>query len=656
MNVDISMLKQLANALRFLAIDMVEVAQSGHPGMPLGMADIALILFKEHLRFNPNDPLWEGRDRLVFSAGHGSALLYGCLHLAGYKHFDLQQLKRFRQKGSVTPGHPEYAPEHGIEATTGPLGQGLGMAAGMALAAKMMQSRSVQSQQLEQQKIFAICGDGCLAEGIGQEAISIAGHYKLNNLIVLFDDNQITIDGSTGLSTSEDHLLRAKAAGWEVMQVDGHAYGEIDDALASAKQSKKPVLIAFRTIIGFGVPSLAGSHKTHGAPLGVELALATRKHLVWPYEPFCIPQEIVQKWRSFWLRNQNDYDDWQQGNSDGIEAFDLNEIIKQTAQASNEATRVSSGRVLETLMRHRCNLVGGSADLSTSNNTRTAEHVDVKPGEYSGNYIHYGIREHVMGAMCNGIALYTHGRFTPYCGTFLVFADYLRPALRMSALMHLPVVYVFTHDSIGVGEDGPTHQPVEHLASLRLIPNVSVIRPCDAFETACAWKMALDKRSGPTVIALSRQKVSSIPRTFDNHQVEKGGYIAYQSEGDASVTICATGSEVGIAFEVSQALQKVGINSAVVSLPSIERFLQQDLMYRNRVIQPQSLKVAIEAGISFGWERIIGAEGMFFGVESFGISAPANEVFDYFELNASQISSVIQQRIVNMLRNCNIES
>lgn len=642
------MQRDLANAIRFLSIDMVERAKSGHPGMPLGMADVAEVLYSKHLVFNPNDPTWHNRDRLVLSAGHGCALLYSCLYLTGYKGMPIDELKRFRTLGSATPGHSEYAPENGIECTTGPLGQGIATAVGMALAERLLNAKFGDVDVSH--KTYVICGDGCLAEGIGQEAISIAGHYALKNLIVLFDDNGITIDGPTSLATSEDHIKRFQAAGWNAVRVDGHNRDAVDAAIEAAKASDKPTMIACKTKIGFGVPGLEGSHKTHGAALGEASVADTREALNWNHHEFEIPESVLKEWRGFWERNKSQYDSWQKNSSTELKQYlsqnALERVRAELAQLKqgmlespiDEPTRVSSGRVLAAIVPALPNLIGGSADLTGSNNTRTKDHIDVTPGNYAGSYIHYGEREHIMAAMMNGMALY--GGIIPYGGTFLSFADYARPSIRLSAIMEAGVIYVMTHDSIGLGEDGPTHQPVEHLASFRAMPNIRVFRPCDAVETLEAWEIAVQSRTTPSMLALTRQKVPQIRKGKEDaaNKVALGAYILKEFEGDLNVTIFATGSEVSIAMDVANALEGKGFGTRVVSVPCMDILFEQEAEYQMMLTCNSSLKIAIEAACSFGWERLIGSHGMFFGVEGFGHSAPSPELYKHFGLTTEHIS------------------
>jgi len=645
----------LANAIRFLSVDMVEAANSGHPGMPLGMADVATILYSKHLKFNPQDPTWFNRDRLILSAGHGCALLYSCLYLCGYKDMTIEELKRFRKLGSLTPGHAEYDAEHGIEATTGPLGQGIAMAVGIAMSERILNARFGDSSVSH--KTYVICGDGCLAEGVGQEAISIAGHYRLKNLIVLFDDNEITIDGPTSLSTSDDHIKRAEASGWNAVRVNGHDARAVDDAIANAKNSDKPTLIACKTKIGFGAPNMEGSCKAHGAPLGAELVAATRKHLGWESVPFIIPENILEKWRNFWKRNETEYNHWNETAHTELKSYIRQESQQAISQAltslkecflnnpSDEATRVSSGRVITEISKAMPNLIGGSADLTSSNNTKSATHIDINKNDYSGSYINYGEREHVMAAIMNGIAL--HGALIPYGGTFLSFADYARPAMRLSAIMHVAPIYIMTHDSIGLGEDGPTHQPVEHLASFRAMPNINVFRPCDAVETLESWELALQSRHTPSILALTRQKTKQLRTGNEDaaNKVSLGAYIIKECIADLKVTIFATGSEVSIAIDVANKLENEEIGVRVISVPCMDLLWEQEPEYQMMLTCNSSLKVAIEAACRFGWERLIGSHGLFFGVDGFGHSAPASDLYKHFGLTVEHISNRILSTI-----------
>ena len=648
----------LANAIRFLSIDMVEKANSGHPGMPMGMADIATILFKYFLKFNPHDPKWFNRDRFILSNGHGSALLYASLYLAGYEKINLNELKRFRQLGSLTAGHPEYHPECGIETTTGPLGQGIANAVGIAFSERILNARF--GSNLVEHKIYVFCGDGCLMEGISQEAISIAGHYKLKNLILIFDDNEITIDGATSLCTSDNHIKRFEACGWQTIKIDGHNSEEIYQALDHAGQGEKPVFIAAKTTIGFGAPNKAASHHAHGSPLGVNEIKLTREKLIWPHIEFEVPENILKQWRNFYKRNLKAYDNWNlnfKNNGDQlrnyIEKKDLSKIahaiedyIKNlVSNPVNEASRVSSGKTLEVLANILPNLIGGSADLTGSNNTHVKGQAFVSSGNYNGSYIHYGVREHAMAAIMSGINL--HGALIPYAGTFLTFSDYARPAIRLSALMELPTIYVMTHDSIGLGEDGPTHQPVEHLASLRAMPNLNVFRPSDAIETAQCWELAILSRKTPSILSLTRQALPQLNLIVPQmNQCSLGAYILKEFEDDLQVTIFASGSEVQIALETANLLENEGIGVRVVSVPCMDLLFKQEAEYIMMLTCNSSFKVAIEAGVAFGWERLIGAHGLFIGMESFGASAPAKDLYEHFGITPQKS----YKRILSMIK------
>ncbi len=649
------MQQKLANAIRFLSIDMVEKAKSGHPGMPMGMADVATVLYKNFIKYNPEDPNWIDRDRLILSAGHGSALLYSILHLTGYKDMTMEELKNFRQLGSKTAGHPEFGLATGIETTTGPLGQGLANGVGMALAERIMNAKF--GDKLVNHKTYVICGDGCLMEGISQEAISLAGHLNLKNLIVLFDDNSITIDGPTSLSTSENHLKRFQACGWVTKAIDGHNYEQIEQALKWAQRSKKPVLIACKTTIGYGSPSKAGCNSTHGSPLGADETAKTRSNLNWEHEHFFVPADVLSEWRNFAARNQKAYKKWQRvfkKEGQPLKEYlstnlDLQNIVAAEKQKlSNtpvtEASRASSGRAIKVLFPHIKNMIGGSADLTGSNLTKTEHNTPISPNNFGGNYIYYGIREHGMAAMMNGMSL--HG-LTPYGGTFLSFTDYARPAIRLSALMKQKVIYVMTHDSIGLGEDGPTHQPVEHLVSLRAIPNLYVFRPADVVETLECWEIALGLQNSPSILSLSRQNLPQVRLQHTNENLSsKGAYILKEPENDLTVTVFATGSEVKIALDTAKILEQQKMGCRVVSVPCIDLFYEQDMEYQMLFTCNKSLKVAIEAGISQGWERLIGPHGMFFGMNTFGESAPASALYKHFGIVDTDIAS----KIVSILK------
>ncbi|MPZ09450.1 MAG: transketolase [Kiloniellaceae bacterium] len=650
--------RDMANAIRALAMDAVQQANSGHPGMPMGMADVATVLFSRFLKFDPAAPSWADRDRFVLSAGHGSMLLYALLYLTGYEDMTLEELKNFRQLGSRTAGHPEFGHATGIETTTGPLGQGLANAVGMALAERLLNARF--GDGVVDHHTYVIAGDGCLMEGISHEAISLAGHLRLGKLIVLFDDNNISIDGSVDLACSDDQLKRFEASGWEATRVDGHDPDAVAAAIAAARASDRPSLIACRTTIGFGAPNKQGTAATHGSPLGEAEVAAARETLGWPHAPFEIPAEILESWRAAGKRSAGAHKGWQarlagsdqratferqmagelpEGWQDAVAAFKE----KVVAEAPNLATRVSSQQVLEVLTAAIPAMIGGSADLTGSNNTKSKAQAVVKPDDFSGGYIHYGVREHGMAAAMNGIAL--HGGLIPYGGTFLVFTDYCRPAIRLAALMGQRVVYVMTHDSIGLGEDGPTHQPVEHLAALRAIPNLRVFRPADTVETAECWELALLCETAPSVLALTRQGLPTLRRECAENLSSYGGYIMAPADSERQVTLIASGSEVQIAMQAQQLLRDIGISAAVVSMPSWELFEQQPPHYRDEVLGPGTLHIAIEAAASFGWDRWIEAGGTFVGMRGFGASAPAKELYEKFGITAEAVVEAVKSRI-----------
>ena len=642
----------MANALRMLAADAVQRANSGHPGMPMGMADVATVLFSRFLKFNPQDPDWQDRDRFVLSAGHGSMLIYSLLHLTGYEAMSLDELKNFRQLGSKTAGHPEYGHAPGIEMTTGPLGQGITTAVGMALAERLLHARF--DDDLVDHYTYVLAGDGCLMEGISHEAISMAGHLRLSKLIVLWDDNLISIDGPTDLSTSDDQVARFKASNWDVQSVDGHDQDAIAEAIENARQSDRPSLIACRSVIGFGAPTKAGTADTHGAPLGDDEIAASREHLGWPHAPFEIPDPVREQWAAAGQRSLADYAAWRERLS---QADDREEFLRVTSgalpdgwqdklaslkqkfaeEAPTLATRKASGQVLSVLTSAVPEMIGGSADLTGSVNTRTEQTTPISADNFNGRYVHYGVREHAMAAVMNGMAL--HGGFIPYGGTFLVFADYMRAAMRLSSLMGQRVIYVLTHDSIGLGEDGPTHQPVETLATLRALPNFNVYRPADAVETAECWALAMQDETGPSGIVLSRQGLPALRREHTTDNVcARGAYVLAEANGDRQVTLLATGSEVAVALAARELLQEEGIGTAVVSMPCWELFDEQDEDYRKQVLGPGTLRVAVEAAVRLGWDRYIGDDGRFVGMTSFGASAPAEHLYEHFGITAAAVA------------------
>ncbi|MGJ4942146.1 transketolase [Bradyrhizobium sp. HKCCYLS1011] len=652
---------EMANAIRFLAIDAVEKAKSGHPGMPMGMADVATVLFSQFLKFDPADPTWPDRDRFVLSAGHGSMLLYALLHLTGYEAVTLDELKSFRQWGTKTPGHPEYGHTPGVETTTGPLGQGIATAVGMALAERMMNAR--YGDDLVDHHTYVIAGDGCLMEGISHEAISLAGHLKLNRLIVLFDDNHISIDGSTSLACSDDQLARFAASGWATRRIDGHDPAAIADAIAQARQSDRPSLIACRTTIGFGSPGRQGSEKAHGAPLGAEEVEKTRVALNWPHRPFEVPADVLVSWREVGARGRAEREAWKErtrrlcagGRSPCHDALNkklpaayaeqMSQLLAQlTTEGPKIATRQASQIVIDVIAQALPNLLGGSADLTHSNLTKAKTQKPVTPDTMDGNYIHYGVREHAMAAAMNGIAL--HGGFIPYGGTFLAFADYSRPAIRLAALMGIRVIHVMTHDSIGLGEDGPTHQPVEHVPALRAIPNLLVFRPADAVETAEAWDCALRAEASPSVLCLSRQALPPFrTEPSDHNRVALGAYVVDEPESGRDVTLIATGSEVAIAREAATLLAADGVRAAVVSAPCFELFRQQPSEYRAGVLG-EAPRIGVEAAVEGDWGRWLGDSGEFVGMHGFGASAPADVLYREFGITAAAVADAALRSII----------
>ncbi len=644
----------MANAIRILTVDSISKAKSGHPGMPMGMADVATVLFVNFLKFNPQNPDWADRDRFVLSAGHGSMLLYALLYLTGYEDITLEEIKNFRQLHSKTAGHPEYGVARGIENTSGPLGQGLATAVGMAIAEKLLNNRF--GDTLVDHYTYVVAGDGCLMEGISHEACSLAGHLGLNKLVVLFDDNNISIDGTIDITSSDDQMKRFEAYNWHVQKIDGHNYDEINDALIAAQREKNaPSIIACKTVIGKFIPNKAGTSAAHSWPMTSEEMLGVRKNLNWSEAPFEIPEAVLNSWRS--INNEEKYNLWQQNltkefvdymncnSHDGYAEFFAN--LKKEMSLEKEATRKSSGAVLTKLAEYIPQLIGGSADLSGSNNTKTPEMKGVQKNDFNGSYIYYGIREHAMAACMNGLSL--HGGFIPYAGTFFVFTDYCRASIRMSALMKQRVVYVMTHDSIGVGEDGPTHQPVEHLASLRAMPNIYVFRPADSIEVCESWQLALASNGNPSILVLSRQALPRL-RADTGLEVNLTGYGAYtlsDSQDKLDVTIFATGSEVHVALAAKQILKnehKIGVR--VVSVPCFELFDQQTKEYRDNILENDSLKVAIEAASKFGWERYIGRDGIFVGLNSFGESANGEELYRYFNITAQHTVDLCLKRLM----------
>jgi transketolase len=646
--------RDMANAIRALSMDAVEKADSGHPGLPMGMADVATVLFSKFLKFDPKEPHWPDRDRFILSAGHGSMLLYSLLYLTGYPDMTLDQIEHFRQLGSKTAGHPEYGHATGIETTTGPLGQGLGNSVGFAVAEREMCARF--GTDVVDHFTYVICGDGCLMEGVGQEAVTLAGHLGLGRLIVLFDNNSITIDGPTSLATSDDHMKRFAAAGWHVQAVDGFDQNAVARAIRKAqKVTNKPSMIACKTIIGYGAPTKAGTKEAHGAALGKTEIEGARQNLGWPYPPFEIPEPIFSAWRKIgnkgksarrkWVKRHAAMPEADRAEFDRRMAGDVPAIVDDTIKAFKArmatekpswATRKSSQEVLEVLNPVFPDTLGGSADLTGSNNTKTKTINSQSSSDPSGRYMHYGIREHAMCAAMNGMAL--HGGVIPYGGTFLVFTDYCRPSIRLACLMGVRVIYVMTHDSIGLGEDGPTHQPVEHLAALRAIPHLTTMRPADAIETAECWQIALEAKGKPTVLALTRQNLPTLRGAGDENLCRKGAYIL-AGEASAPVRLIASGSEVELAMKARDMLAKDGIAAAVVSMPSWELFEAQDASYRAQVMGPDgTARVACEAASGFGWERWLGGKGAFVGMTGFGASGKASDLFKHFGITAEAIA------------------
>jgi len=652
-------LNDMANAIRFLAADAVEKANCGHPGMPMGAADFTTVLYSKFLKIDPQKPDWPDRDRVILSAGHGSMLLYAVNHLVGFSDMTIEEIKNFRQLGSKTPGHPEYGHTLGVETTTGPLGQGISTAVGMAIAEKIQNAK--YGDAIVDHKTYVIASDGDLMEGISQEAISLAGHLKLSKLIVLFDDNNISIDGAIDLSDSTDQLMRFEASGWNVNRVDGHNHDEIETAIQEAIKSDKPSLIACKTKIGFGSPSKEGKSSSHGAPLGAEDIAQMKKNLNWNYEEFEIPSDIKDAWRLVGLKNSSKRQEWEERLSnnkdkeieflkdiDGQISEELDKEINEIKKVFSDekpgwATRKSSQEVLETINKVLPNTIGGSADLTGSNNTKTKNINIIDSNNFTGRFIHYGIREHGMAAAMNGIAL--HKGLIPYSGTFLVFSDYCRPSIRLAALMDIKVIHVMTHDSIGLGEDGPTHQPVEHLPSLRAIPNLNVFRPADTTETAECWSLAI-KSKGPSIIALSRQGCPHLRNTYEEkNKSSLGAYELKSSDGETQVNLIATGSEVSLAVEVYDELKNDGINSRVVSAPSFELLNKQDNDYIDKTLGQSGLRVGIEASTGLGWHNYLGDQGLFIGMNSFGASAPADQLYKNFGIDKENIINKIKEKL-----------
>ena len=652
-------LQTMADAIRVLSMDAVEQAASGHPGMPMGMADVATVLWTRFLKYDAANPAWPDRDRFVLSAGHGSMLLYSLLHLSGFPGMGMDEIRNFRQLGSATPGHPEYGHTPGVETTTGPLGQGLATAVGMAIAERHLAARF--GADLVDHRTWVVAGDGCLMEGVSHEAIHLAGRLKLSRLTVLWDDNNITIDGPLELSETGDQLARFKAAGWAVKRIDGHDLAQIRRALAWATKQDRPTLVACRTKIGKGAANMEGHHDVHGKALGKAEVAATREKLGWPHEPFVVPDEVYRPWRAAGRRGAKDRQAWEgrlaasphrneferaiAGELPSDAFSRLDQFIESAiANRPGAATRVHSGAVLDEVFPMIPEMVGGSADLTGSNNTFVKNTLVLDEPDYAGRYVNYGVREHGMAAAMNGMAL--HGGVIPYGGTFLVFSDYSRPAIRLAALMGVRTIHVLTHDTIGLGEDGPTHQPVEHLAALRAIPNLYVFRPADAVETAECWKVALSSKTTPSALALSRQKTPAVRTEAAGENLSaRGAYELLPAGGPARATLFATGTEVAIAVAAREALEQQGIGTRVVSVPCWELFAEQDAAYREQVLGNGTVRVAVEAAVGFGWERFIGSDGAFVGMRGFGASAPAEKLYEHFGITPAAVVEAVTARL-----------
>ena len=640
--------KELANCIRFLSIDAVQKANSGHPGMPMGMADVATVLFKDFLNFDPKNPNWINRDRFVLSAGHGSMLLYSLLYLTGYQSVSLKDIKNFRQLNSICAGHPEYHKNTGIETTTGPLGQGISNAVGFAISEEILKKQV--GEKIINHKTYVLAGDGCLMEGISHEALSLAGHLKLKNLILLFDNNSISIDGPTSLAVSDDHEKRFKSYGWDFIKINGHNFEEISKALKKAQKSKKPVAISCKTTIGYGSPNKSGQASSHGSPLGEEEIKLVRKKLNWNYQPFEIPKNLMNEWNSIGQKAS------QKAKKINKEFSNKHKQTEKTINDSIEKAKIEYLKTLEPMATRKCSekfleivsklpyLIGGSADLAGSNNTKTKNHKIIKPNNFSGNYIHYGVREHAMCGIMNGISL--HSNLIPYGGTFLIFSDYCKPSIRLAAMMKKRVIYVFTHDSIGLGEDGPTHQPIEQLTSLRSIPNLNVFRPADLIETFECWQKALQSENAPSVIALTRQGIKPIRlKNTSENMSALGAYEILRTGNDIKITLISSGSETSLACDVSHKLATESIYSKVVSMPCQELFDQQSKDYKNKTLTETELVVSIEASETGYWKKYTGTNGLNFGINDFGKSAPYKEIYNHFELSIESIIKRIKEKL-----------
>ena len=647
--------KNLSNAIRFLSIDAIEKANSGHPGMPMGMADVATILFKHFLKFNPKNPSWLNRDRFVLSAGHGSMLLYSLLYLTGYKSVSLSSIKKFRQLNSICAGHPEYHPNTGIETTTGPLGQGISNAVGFAIAEEILKKKL--GKKIINHKTYALAGDGCLMEGISHEALSLAGHLKLKNLVMLFDNNAISIDGPTSLAVSDNYKKRFESYGWDYIFINGHNEKEIFKALKKVQKAKKPTVISCKTKIGYGSPNKSGKASSHGSPLGVDEIKLVRKQLNWKYKPFEIPNNILNEWKKIGNKgtkleaNWNKFYRRKKNNINKILKNNFSKALKSEKQNAVKeikslASRKTSELILNAITKDNNTLIGGSADLAGSNNTKTKYHKIIKPADFTGNYIHYGVREHAMCGIMNGLAL--HSKFIPYGGTFLIFTDYCKPSIRLSALMKQKIIYVMTHDSIGLGEDGPTHQPVEQLSGLRSIPNLNVFRPADRMETIECWQLALESSKTPSILSLTRQKLNPVRKKYsDTNKCSFGAYEVLRTNNKINLTIMASGSEVNLAIETSLKLAKDKIYSKVISVPCQEIFDLQSKIYKQKILGETKFKISIEAASTDCWKKYVGIEGLTFGIDEFGKSAPYKEIYKYFRLTVENISKKTKNLIKN---------
>ncbi len=654
-------LKDLSNAIRFLSIDAVQKANSGHPGMPMGMADVATVLYKYYLKFNPKNPDWLNRDRFVLSAGHGSMLLYSLLYLTGYTKVQIEDIKNFRQLNSICAGHPEYQKSSGIETTTGPLGQGLANSVGMAIAQEVLRKKF--GSDIINNKTYVIASDGDLMEGISHEAMSLAGHLNLKNLIVFFDNNKISIDGSTSLSVSDNYKKRFESYGWSFHEINGHNYKQIFNAIKKANKSKKPTIISCKTIIGFGSPNKSGKASSHGAPLGDDEIKLVRKKLNWKHDPFQIPAELLNSWREIGNKGEKIEDEWNSALKKknnkikdeykrllkgelpiSLDKIFGDEKLKYFQSKPKMATRQCSSSVINSISNDLPELIGGSADLSGSNNTKTDKAKVITSKNFNGNYIHYGVREHAMAGIMNGLALY--GGIIPFGGTFLIFSDYLKPSMRLSAIMNLRVIYIFSHDSIGLGEDGPTHQPIEQLEHLRAIPNLNVFRPADINETLECWEIALKSKNNPSAIVLSRQKLPYVSEHKSGENMcSKGGYILKETSENVEVSIIASGSEVEIALEAQEKLKAININSKVISIPCYDIFQNQTNSYKDEILGKNTFKISIEASTTSGWKSTVGKDGVSLGLTTFGRSAPYKDIYKLFNLTSDEIVKIAKSKV-----------